>query len=538
MTTYVIGADNIDGKEQSYIDAIKSVLEGKGHTVESLGVGPGNVQSYGLKSSAQGKQAIFVVGGSDIGTYADMSNSYYHYDYIWFAFASWTATTWITCDALASTPLVRAHDDNFSSNSAIASYIGKTAKQFFDDHKDKMYYVCGDSAEVLGQRILSGGGGSGGSSSSSSGGTSTTAPLLEGKWSFQELISEICNGIDIMFLVKRNMVLITDYENLFSDAIFIREGKNTAAPEEDIKQWQLEEGSYDMNINKYGYYNSVTVNYSGGSVTETYDDLVNIYGEINIIYDEPKATKAEAQAKAKSLLSAHLRDFSMSITATTTVPDIDIGDIITLKNPLNKTNKSGSNEEMFFTKGVNIQWDGDTLITNDMELLFGPEPPDRPEVPITGSTGTGSSTGSFNNDFVKSGCGDGSVTWDEFCHVAQTFIYSAAGTNHDPEKAWSMYGMKEGSGGDCYDFTAWAYYVGNFKVGVATLDICTSGSGQSGTHHFPAFKTKDGNFKVADEFRQVTTNLKPTDSREMQITRDAPTNGQIAPYVCCKYGQC
>ncbi|WP_299522829.1 hypothetical protein [uncultured Methanobrevibacter sp.] len=48
MTTYVIGCDNIDKKEQSYIDKVAQVLEEAGNTCEKLSVGPGQVQSYGL----------------------------------------------------------------------------------------------------------------------------------------------------------------------------------------------------------------------------------------------------------------------------------------------------------------------------------------------------------------------------------------------------------------------------------------------------------------------------------------------------------
>ena len=180
MTTYCIGCDNINGGESGYINKMASVLEGKGHTVEKLGVGPNVVQAKGGSSSSSGKVGIYIVGGSDIGTYVDfkagLERGYYHYKYVWFAFASWTASTWITCDELKNRALVRAHDDNFSSDSSIAHYIGKSADYFFSQNKDKMNYVCGQSPEELAKKIL---GGASDSSTGSSNGSSVKTAIQE-----------------------------------------------------------------------------------------------------------------------------------------------------------------------------------------------------------------------------------------------------------------------------------------------------------------------------------------------------------------------
>ena len=166
MSEYIVGADNIDGKEQSYISTVIQKLEAKGHHCQSVGVGPNHMQATGLSASSSGKIGVFIVGGSDIGTYVDfvtmMKRGAYHYKYVWFCFASNTATTdkWITCNGLANTPLVRAHDDNFSSGSAIAPYIGKPAKAYFDANKQYIYYVCGNkgcSFEEIANRLANGG---------------------------------------------------------------------------------------------------------------------------------------------------------------------------------------------------------------------------------------------------------------------------------------------------------------------------------------------------------------------------------------------
>ena len=164
MANYVVAADNIDGKEQSYIKTVISKLEAKGHTCENAGVGPNTIQSKGLSSSSSGKIGVFIVGGSDAGMYTDfvtgLKNGYYHYKYMWVVFASNTATTdkWLTCNGLANTPLVRAWDDNYSGSNIAA--VGQTAKAYFEANKQYINYVCGKlgcTFESIATKLANGG---------------------------------------------------------------------------------------------------------------------------------------------------------------------------------------------------------------------------------------------------------------------------------------------------------------------------------------------------------------------------------------------
>ena len=151
MSTYVVAADNYSNgnhaTEKGWIDTVIKKLEAKGHTCENAGVGPNTIQSYGLSSKASGKIGVFIVNGSDAGMFVDFVNGlktgYYHYKYMWVVFASNVATTdkWLTCKGLATTPLVRAHDDNYSG-STIES-VGQPAKAYFDKNKQYINYVCG-----------------------------------------------------------------------------------------------------------------------------------------------------------------------------------------------------------------------------------------------------------------------------------------------------------------------------------------------------------------------------------------------------------
>ena len=165
MGSYYVCADNIDGKENSYINALCDALKKKGHTAVNGGIGPNTVQSHGLSSSANGQIGVFIVGGSDAGMYVDfrdgVKRGYYKYKMMWAVFASNTATTdkWITCNGLANTPLVRAWDDNYSGGSIES--VGQTAKAYFDANKEYIRYACGKlgcSFEDVIQNFLAGGG--------------------------------------------------------------------------------------------------------------------------------------------------------------------------------------------------------------------------------------------------------------------------------------------------------------------------------------------------------------------------------------------
>ena len=207
----------------------------------------------------------------------------------------------------------------------------------------------------------------------SSGGSGASSPLTTGDMTFEQLVGEICNGIDLVFAVKRNTVVITDYESLYAEAKYIRDygGSNLS---EDISLWQLEDGSYELDVTEYGFYNTVKVKYKYGTVTESYSDYVRVFGEVPIEYDEPEIDKTTAIMKAKAYLAAHIRDFDMTVKGTILhKAGIDIGDIVTLDNPLTLRDEihKGKEEppEFLFVVGNSISWDNDTgLILNDIEL--------------------------------------------------------------------------------------------------------------------------------------------------------------------------
>lgn len=265
-----------------------------------------------------------------------------------------------------------------------------------------------------------------GASTSSTTTTSSTegsytgySPLLSGEQSFQQLVAEVTNGINILVLCKRNIIKVTDFETLYAEAKVLRDNKKYI--DEDIHLWQLEDGTYTLDVNEYGFFNTVNVVYSGGTVTETYEDLVRVYGVMAKTYYDKTLTKSQAQAKAKAYLAAHIQEFGMEIKCSILHNSaIEIGDIVTLENPMTlrdavkKVNKGLP--EYLFVRDMSISWDDGGPIRNDLVLSYSPEAPERDADTSTTAKTTKSdqtSEGTQSTDQTTSSGGSSSPVTEE-----------------------------------------------------------------------------------------------------------------------------
>ena len=419
MTDYVVGIDRGSGHDDSAI--INGVINGlkKCGTAVSAGIGPSALQNYGLTSAANGKTGVYIANGVGLATPNDLAQSYYHFDHVIFVWPQFINNQWMSDENIKNHVIKGEWDWNRASSWNIG---GQTAAQWFSSNP-KVDLVAGTSAEDIAQRIChqtyvtkdgnptsaTAGGGSSGTSGDGSTAASNVSPLLQGDMTFEELVGEICNGIDLLFLTKRSTIVVDDFASIYAEAKYLRDKNNKAVQNENINLWQLEEDSYELEVNQHGFYNTVYVQYKGGTVRESYDEYVRVYGEIPITYKDKGIDKTSAQMKAKAYLAAHVRDFNMSINLSMlTEPEIDIGDIVTVENPqtmINQTRISQKRDpEYLFVNGVNTNWEGESFLQSDLELKLAPVSPQKLDVPASG-TATGSANGSDSSSSGGGGSG-------------------------------------------------------------------------------------------------------------------------------------
>lgn len=407
MTTIVLGCDSNGKNDKAYRDQVASMFRKAGYKLELLPISPTPFGVYGYTGKAKGKIGVYIMAASLVSV-TDLASSGWHFDKTYFIIRGDVSTLINSEKAFNSKGIPRDNDGDCNS-SICYKWAGKTYPQINNIIAGKGEVVYGDNAVDGANRVLSAMGGiqqaysttsdgKGGYQSNYTGSLqgnsdSNISPLLQGEMTFEELVGEICNGIDLMFLCKRSTVVVTDFSTIFAEAEYLRKNHYSAIADEDIHFWQLEEDSYELNVNNHAFYNTVYVNYKNGTVKEQFYDLARIYGEVSITYNDKKVDKTTAQMKAKSYLAAHLRDFELTVEASMLAEgNIDIGDIVTLDNPHTQPNQTKSAQgglpEYLFVKGINTNWEGDGYITSDLELQFSPTSPSKKEVPTAGTWGT------------------------------------------------------------------------------------------------------------------------------------------------------
>lgn len=407
MTTIVLGCDSNGKNDKAYRDQVASILKTAGYKIEYLAISPTPFGVYGYKSKAKGKIGVYIMAASLVSV-TDVASSGWQFDKTYFIIRGDVSTLINSESAFNKRGIPKDHHGD-CTNVYCDRWQGKTYPQINNILGSKGAVVYGANATDGANKVLQELGnpqaaysttsdGKGGYQSSYTGSLqgnsdSNISPLLQGEMTFEELVGEICHGIDLMFLCKRSTVVVTDFSTIFAEAEYLRKNHYSAIADEDIHFWQLEEDSYELNVNNHAFYNTVYVEYKNGTVKEQFLDLAHIFGEVSITYKDKKVDKTTAQMKAKSYLAAHLRDFELTVEASMlTEGNIDIGDIVTLDNPHTLPNQTKSAQgglpEYLFVKGVNTNWEGDGYITSDLELQFSPTSPSKKEVPTAGSWGT------------------------------------------------------------------------------------------------------------------------------------------------------
>ena len=203
-----------------------------------------------------------------------------------------------------------------------------------------------------------------------------------GEYTYEDVLVNIASAIDAQFFIVDTTVCFVSFNALMAMGSSEAVAKSI---QPRIEFWQMQEDSYELDINQYGYYNTVIIKYKNGTLKRSFEDLVRVYGEIAVTYEEKSLNYEAAQLKAQAYLAAHVRDFGMEIKATILYTGkICVSNFIKIQNPLTMS------ESLFYVYGISVQWDASnqTLIC-DLDLRYGPENPDGLEVPEVGMGYTG-----------------------------------------------------------------------------------------------------------------------------------------------------
>ena len=158
--------------------------------------------------------------------------------------------------------------------------------------------------------------------------------------------------------------------------------------------------------------------------------------------------------------------------------DIDIGDIVTLENPMtmrDEYRKTTENRdpEYFFVMGNSISWEGEGGLLNSIELRYGAKSPEKKDVPETGASYSGA-----NNSSIQSAI-------QEVGKMAESISYSGACQTHDC--------VKDKQQGDCHGMSD--FIACELKSKGVTTKIKQYGTSSANNHRSVIYKDSTGEWK-------------------------------------------
>lgn len=440
MTTYHIGSDDIDEKELEYCNAIANVLQSCGHQTQVYSQGP-NKEGLARQIGSKGDDIlIFLCGGIDGCTEWSIKNCVQSGACCKtiFAYAGWainkTSSPVYSQESCFNFKIGPSWDSrqylNAASRASCKEDINnRTHQQYINDNAQYIglcYSKIGP--EDLAQQICSGTCGQGSSSTSQttteSGVSMTKIPDI----SFFGVINQICGAVDALFIIANNMAYLLS----FSDYYKYKEKYDSDIPK--IEPSDVIANSLEKDWAVDGFYNAVNVKYKNGELNYQYDALVEKYGENIFYYDLSEDDRETAIAKAKALLSAHVRDYSIDLHLQCLYNHkITVGSWVKVRTTLSEVNQNidveeNSNNivqteglsskkylttteegyEIFFVQGYNIKWGYEKALIMDLHLKYGPDTPQDPinATYTTGAIQTNSSGGAGGYGSDCFGCQD------------------------------------------------------------------------------------------------------------------------------------
>lgn len=494
----VIGADG--GTAQKDFDAVTKGLEDCGNTVTQTCIGP-NQESY-LKGHGA-DLAIYFCNGVDPATIWSFVHNAIKpgsLPFTIFAFPGWAPYHTDEGGTLTSIETIRAvkfeeswDADQYMNDSSRATMQNegngaKTLGDYLDQNSQYVAVCWGSSAEELAQNICSGACGGGGSSGSGATETGGSAQIKDK--TFEHCIKRICAATDSIFLVENNAAVLFPYTDWM--AFTLRQQIN------QIRAKDMDPDLFEIDYNTEGFYNKVTTVWGadetdeqattdqtneeekekvgntttiqktmptgGTQLSEQYDPLVDIYGELEKKVTTNFPNEETAHYVMNALLIQYVRDFNNSCRVRAINNQKFIGGTFyAVENPFTKKS------EMFYLNSYTIFKNKDEPITTDMEFKYGPEGAEELlDYQAYGggaaSGGQTSATGSATEEQIWKGTQKACHQWT--CGELRT----SESDTLDPQVAEDYYNKNVKAGKKfcltCYGMSSWLYYQFNNKAGI------------------------------------------------------------------------
>lgn len=354
MSQIVVGCDTNTGNDATAITTVTEGLKQAGYDVaEQLPVGPSPFSKYGYSSEAKGKIGIYLMAAS-LFSFADGAKDLYEKDIF---IIRGDASALVTSQEAFETSIIPRDAD---CNSVCNEWEGMTYPQMNQKAQGKCVAVYGGKTgeEMLQAAInaLNGLGVSMGDSTNTNNAGGTAIQIKDK--TFYGLIKQMLGAIDGIFTIANNMAYLLSFKDMYK----YRDLYEEYIPEIKASDILIEGVRHDWTTE--GLYNAVEVTYADGIIKYQHDALVEIYGENTFYYEFPEDDEETAKSKARALLSAHIRDYSLDIQIDCLYnPNITVGSWVKIPKTLTNvttTQMSGPIKTLYkatekkVRKGVNI----------------------------------------------------------------------------------------------------------------------------------------------------------------------------------------
>ena len=481
---YAVGMDSNQGNDSEMLNRFCKALTDCGNTVEHTQIGP-NQESYlaDLAKSMNADACIFLclIAPSTIWSFTKAVEAG-TLPHTIFAIEGWIEGHDIAgMDEIRNFDFMTEHDWNHpealgAQEEDMKKTGGNTLGDWLDQNSQYVTACTAKDPETMAQNICSGNCGGGGGSTS---GTSSGGAQIKDK-TFEHCIKRICAATDSVFLVENNAAVLFPYTDWM--AFTLRHQIN------QIKAKDMDPDLFEIDYNTDGFYNKVTVVWGadeeqdkvtkdkedekdkktigntttvqktmptgGTQLSEQYDPLVNIYGELEKKVTTNFPNEETAHYVMNALLIQYIRDFNNSCRVRAIHNNKYVGGTFyAVENP--NTKKS----ELFYLNSYTIFKEKNQPLVTDLEFKYGPEGAEELLDYQTLSGGSGGGTATTNTGI--------SATEDQIWKDAAKIKYAHANSTQDPDEAWKMFGGKEDkSSTDCYGMSAYLYYRFNNQANI------------------------------------------------------------------------